>query len=152
MPRGLHTRTREMFHITINFLNHKYININFVKLYTYNGQKVPCGTYMVPRRPGQVAHAGLTWFPVSRAKVPRGLPSYFTIIFHQFLFTIRTLHTYHVEAHLSGYNVLDLWTPTSIITGVGVGKVGRIRVRCCSNGIWTETACLNRRWQGSRLG
>ena len=90
---------------------------------------------MVPLRPGEVSLAGLTWFPVKRAKVPRGIPSYFTIIFHQLLFTIRTLHSYHVEAHLSGYIVLDLCTLTSIITGVGVGKVGVTRGKFGCHGV-----------------
>lgn len=152
MPRGFHTNQKNVSHTLKLYLNHIYFTIDLVKFDIYSGQKVPCGTYMVPRILGKVSRTGLIWFPVKPAKSPHGTPSYFTIIFHQFIFTLNIWHPYHVETHLSGYILLELCTPTSIIPGVGGGSVRVGQQRSGWHGVWRQSGLLFLLWPNSRAG
>ena len=140
MSSELHTWMRSMLFIHINSINYKNITSNFVELYAHSGQKVPCGMYMVCHKPGEVSRAGCTWLPVKLAKSPHGMPTDFNMIFSYFVFITCTFRSYHVEAPIFGYIVLDLFTPTSIIWGVASWKMEWKQHESRSYDIWNHTA------------
>ena len=84
-------------------------------------------TRLLLLEPGENARAGLTWFPVERAKCPRGHSHVNTWKFYSLYFTFHVRHIYHTEAHLSGYMPFTFSTPTSITMGV---RASDARVTC----------------------